>query len=66
MPARKPKAPTNRAQALCRLDDLTPGTVLRVEAPLGGETREFLVLRRGEADGLGDDVVISTSTTAGS
>jgi nitrite reductase/ring-hydroxylating ferredoxin subunit len=58
MPARKPKAPTNRAQALCRLDDLTPGTVLRVEAPLGGETREFLVLRRGEADGLGDDVVI--------
>jgi nitrite reductase/ring-hydroxylating ferredoxin subunit len=58
MPAYKTKGPINRVQALCRLDDLTPGTVLRVEAPLAGETREFLVLRRGEAEGLGDDVVI--------
>ncbi len=58
MPARKTKGPANGAQALCRLDDLTPGAVLRVEAPLAGVTREFLVLRHGEADGLGDDVVI--------
>ena len=68
MPARKIKGQPQRQaaprRALCRLDDLTPGAAQCFETEIDGVAREFIVLRRGEGDGLGDDVMIFPNACA--